>query len=351
MNIKEWQKACKENWFSVDHKYDIASREIQRSLKYNPDPNATVRHHLRDTEEQRKYNDEHYELWGFEIDENGNEHFEYGKYMIFVTNEEHLKIHESCEDTNTKRSVSMTEKWQQDDYRSKVSSSLSGKNNPMYGKCLSDERKQSLHESTIAYWSVQDNRSKKSNEMKNFWTDEKRLERSILLSGENAPMYGKHHTEETRHKISESRVKYIEDHPDCMSGENNGMYGKHHTEETRHKISESVKSSWTDERRLEHSILLSGENNGMYGKHHTEEAKCRISDAQKGRTPWNKGIALQEGTRTKISQSGKGKHSSTKIVAASYRQYKLSGGTLSWNDYQKQYKSIIDSSNNTNNTK
>lgn len=345
MNIKEWYKACNEGW--APRKYDNASREIQLSLKYNPDPKATVRHHLRDTEEQRKYNDEHYELWGFEIDENGNEHFEYGKYIVFVTHEEHLKIHESCEDTNKKRSASMLDKWQQDDYRLKVSSSLSGEKNPMYGKRLSDECKQKLHESIIAYWSVQDNRDKQSNTQKKLWTDERRLERSILLSGENAPMYGKHHTEETKRKISESRVKYIEDHPDCTSGENNSMYGKHHTEESKRKMRESLKSYWTDEKRLEHSILLSGENNPNYGKHLSEETKRKISDAQKGRIAWNKGVALSEDARAKISQSSIGKHGSTKIVADSYRQYKLSGGTLSWNDYQKQYKSIIDSCDNT----
>lgn len=97
MNRKEWCKACKDGL--APRRYDNASREIQKLLKYNQNPEATVRHHLRDTEEQRKYNDAHYELWGFEIDENGNEHFEYGKYMIFVTNEEHLQIHSICDDT------------------------------------------------------------------------------------------------------------------------------------------------------------------------------------------------------------------------------------------------------------
>lgn len=47
-------------------------------------------------------------------------------------------------------------------------------------------------------------------------------------SGENHPMYGKHHTAEAKRKISEA-----------MSGENNPMYGKHHTDETKNKISMS----------------------------------------------------------------------------------------------------------------
>lgn len=36
---------------------------------------------------------------GFEIDENGNEHFEYGKYIVFVTHEEHSAIHTASEET------------------------------------------------------------------------------------------------------------------------------------------------------------------------------------------------------------------------------------------------------------
>jgi len=262
MNIKEWRKACEEG--CAPRRYENASREIQLSLKYNPDPNATVRHHLRDTEEQRKYNDEHYELWGFEIDENGNEHFEYGKYIIFVTHEEHRKIHD-----------------------------VSGKNNPMY---------------------------------------------DIHLYGELNGMYGKHHTNETRKKMSASRIgsknpmygkkgelapcygRCGELHPMYgRTGEKSPMYGKRHTEEAKKKISEAVSSAWadeeyrrkhteaqkaywTDERCKEMSETLKeyfkehpaseelrkkrsenakGEKNPMYGKHCSEETKERIRLGQK----------------------------------------------------------------------
>ena len=338
MNIKEWHKACEEGW--APRKYDNVSREIQLSLKYNPDPKATVRHHLRDTEEQRKYNDEHYELWGFEIDENGNEHFEYGKYIIFVTKEEHLKIHESCEDTNKKRSASMLDKWRQDDYRLKVSSSLSGENNPMYGKHLSDECKQKLHESNIAYWSVQDNRDKQSNTQKKLWTDEKRLERSILLSGENAPMYGKHHTEETKRKISESRAKYFKDNPGCISGENNGMYGKHHSDETKEKLrNANLGRVLSDETKQK----ISEANKG---KITSDETKQKISVANKGRVAWNKDKKTPDDVKLKIKKSSVGKHKNTKIVAEQYKVYKSAAGGLSWNDFQKYYKEVADKLDN-----
>ena len=44
-----------------------------------------------------------------------------------------------------------------------------------------------------------------------------------------------------------------------LKGEKNPMYGKHHTKETKNKISESLK----------------GEKNSFYGKHHTEQRKLR----------------------------------------------------------------------------
>ena len=66
MNRKEFLEAVKHDpslW-----RWCTKCKKIQQSLIYNSNPNATTKHHLLDTEEQRKYNNEHYELWGFEID-------------------------------------------------------------------------------------------------------------------------------------------------------------------------------------------------------------------------------------------------------------------------------------------
>jgi len=52
--------------------------------------------------------------------------------------------------------------------------------------------------------------------------------------GKNHPMFGRHHSEETRKKQSEKKKgKYL--------GENNPFYGKHHSEETKRKQSEKMK--------------------------------------------------------------------------------------------------------------
>ena len=74
--------------------------------------------------------------------------------------------------------------------------------------------------------------------------------------GENNPLFGKHHTEESRKKMSEA-----------LKGENNPFYGKHHTDKTRRKMSEVKK----------------GENNPFYGKHHTDKTRRKMSESHKGK--------------------------------------------------------------------
>jgi len=53
-------------------------------------------------------------------------------------------------------------------------------------------------------------------------------------SKENHPLWGKHHSEETRRKIAEANKL-------TSLGDGNGMWGKTHSEETRRKISEALR--------------------------------------------------------------------------------------------------------------
>jgi len=69
-------------------------------------------------------------------------------------------------------------------------------------------------------------------------------------SGENNPMWGRHHSKEAIRKMSEAK-----------HGKNNPMYGKHFSEETKKKMSE----------------IHCGKNNPMYGKHFSEETKRKMS--------------------------------------------------------------------------
>ena len=104
------------------------------------------------------------------------------------------------------------------------------------------------------------------------------------ILGDKHPMFGKHHSEESKRKISEgnkgktmseeARKKISEGNKgktmseeerkkisESNSGEKHHMFGKHHSEESKRKISES----------------LIGEKNPMYGKYHSEELKQKRS--------------------------------------------------------------------------
>lgn len=85
-----------------------------------------VVHHRDDTEETRKYNEEHYELWGF--NEDGT--FEYGKYVVFMTVGEHVSHHHKGKvlSEETKRLIGISSKQRMtDDMRKKISSEHKGK--------------------------------------------------------------------------------------------------------------------------------------------------------------------------------------------------------------------------------
>ena len=61
-------------------------------------------------------------------------------------------------------------------------------------------------------------------------TKEYRLKQSKNNIEKNNPMYNKHHTEETKHKMSITKQN-------MYNGNKNPMYGKCHSKETKHKMS------------------------------------------------------------------------------------------------------------------
>lgn len=99
--------------------------------------------------------------------------------------------------------------------------------------------------------------------------------------GENHPMYGRKHTEESKRKNSESNKL-------ATTGEKNGMFGKHHSEETRKKIGENQRG-WhhTDESKKAISKAVS---DSLRGRKLSDEHRRKISEMRKGRPPWNKGL-------------------------------------------------------------
>ncbi len=91
--------------------------------------------------------------------------------------------------------------------------------------------------------------------------------------GKKSNMLGKHHTKETKTKISESHKGKIislearKKISEANKGKPSPMLGKHHTKECKRKLSESH----------------SGKNNHFYGKKHTLESLKKIGEASKGR--------------------------------------------------------------------
>ena len=125
------------------------------------------------------------------------------------------------------------------------------------------------------------------------------------MTGEVAPFYGKHHTEETKSKISKTES------------------GRTLSEYTKNKISESKK----------------GEKHPMYGKHLSEEHRAKISKTEKSKTltdeckkkigEAHKGKVTSEETKKKLSEVRKGKFVGVENpVARAVDQYDLQGNFI-----------------------
>jgi hypothetical protein len=159
----------------------------------------------------------------------------------------------------------------------------SGENNPFFGKHHSEETKKKISDAEKGKHLSEKTRKKMSESRK----------------GEKNPFYGKHHSEETKEKISNANKgkhhseKTKKKISDAHKGENNYNYGKHLSEETKKKLSDAIK----------------GENHPNYGKHLSEETKKKISDAQKGEKNHNYGKHLSEETKKKMSDAKKGENS------------------------------------------
>ena len=70
-------------------------------------------------------------------------------------------------------------------------------------------------------------------------------------------------------------------------GDKNPFYGKHHTEESRKKMSAALTGrTFSEEYRKNMSIRMTGDKNPMHGRHFSEESKRKISASQKAR--WSK---------------------------------------------------------------
>lgn len=132
------------------------------------------------------------------------------------------------------------------------------------------------------------------------------------------PRLGKHHSEETKRKISESeRGKVISEETRRKISE--ATKGLEVREETKRKISASGKGRQvSEETRRNISESLKGENHPFYGKHLSEEHRRNLSKSSKSRKGWKLseqgrrniieahiGVEVTEETRKKLREARK----------------------------------------------
>jgi DNA mismatch endonuclease (patch repair protein) len=125
------------------------------------------------------------------------------------------------------------------------------------------------------------------------WSQERKDEWKLKMSGINNPWFGKHFSEEHRQKLSEAHKghKLPKEQIEKSAA---SRCGKHLSEETKHKISER-----RIQRLRELGYLNSPETReklklAFLGHHHSQESKKKISEGLKG-------IRRSPETRRKIS--------------------------------------------------
>ena len=95
MNQKEWKTLLNGPKEAIPHGIFKFRNLAEKYFGYQRGSGMVI-HHLRDTEEQRNFNDTYYERWGFNL--NGEM-----RYAVMITKEEHTQIHRLSKETLEKR--------------------------------------------------------------------------------------------------------------------------------------------------------------------------------------------------------------------------------------------------------
>lgn len=199
--------------------------------------------------------------------------------------------------------------------KSQIIRNAGGKNHYMYGEHHSEETKKKMSISRMGRisWNkgkkcpqiskalkgkIPWNKGNKSPPKKYY----KKVKERRSMEGENNPMYGKHHSEETKikmrdrrcseeqkRKMSEFRTgKRLSEETkrklsEMFSGKNNSFFGKHHSEETKRKMRGGKCSEETRNKMRLNRKDTHGKNNPMYGKRHSKETRKKMSMARLSR--------------------------------------------------------------------
>ena len=100
MNQKEWKTLTQKPRIEIPHDTFKFRNLAEKHFGYKRGSGMVI-HHLRDTEEQRNFNDTYYERWGFNLDGEM-------RYAIMITKEEHTQIHRLSKETIEKRNKAIS---------------------------------------------------------------------------------------------------------------------------------------------------------------------------------------------------------------------------------------------------
>jgi len=162
---------------------------------------------------------------------------------------------------------------------------------PMQGRKHSEETKKAMSKTRLGRTVSEETRvkmgeaSKKRNHPK--WSEERKEEARIRMSGENNPFYGRKHSEEAKRRISE-----------LAAGKPRNV-GRRLSDETKRRISEAkIGKKMSDEARRH----MSG---GQKGRKHTEETRKRMSESRMGERNPSFGRPISEETKRRLSDASK----------------------------------------------
>lgn len=176
------------------------------------------------------------------------------------------------EATRRKLSKSHTGKKLSEEHIRNIVKTRMGEKHYLYGKHHSEETRRKISETKKGRDTMPEETRRKISEERigQIHSKETIENMSKAKMGEKNPMYGKKLTEEHKRKLSEAHIGK-------QKGEKHPMYGKHPSEETRKKQSESAKKRWDNpHQREKQSIEMMGEKNPMYGKHLPRDNKGRF---------------------------------------------------------------------------
>lgn len=162
-----------------------------------------------------------------------------------------------------------------------------GKNNPFYGKKKSKEFKETARNKNKQYWKEHpEEKKQRAKKLKQHWDSKsgeiRKKKQSERMSGENHPMFNKHHTKKAIEKDRRAVLKFYQDNPEKRS--NKGSFQKEQLPWNKGLKYKLKPCSEITKGKIRKKTI-------QYYKEHPE-AKLRRNSGnfQKGIPPWNKGL-------------------------------------------------------------